>query len=389
MCEIATPYEVAFYLLSSCCPYSFLGGIPMQHTPKFTVKIVLLLFVTLSIAAVTSAQSDEDVLTIVTHDSFSISEDVLIAFEEQTGATVRILRSGDAGSMVNQAVLSRDNPLGDLMYGVDNTFLSRALDADVFIPYESPMLASISKDFLLDDLYRVTPINFGDVCLNYDVNFFEVNDLAVPDSFESLADETYRDLLVVENPATSSPGLAFLLATIDYFGAPELEETESTYTYLDYWQDLVANGVLVVEDWTDAYYGEFTVAGGGTRPLVVSYASSPPAEVFFAEEPFDEAPTGSVTATGMCFRQIEFAGILDGTENEALAREFVDFMLTLEFQEDLPLQMFVFPVNAEAALPEVFEMYAAIPEEPVYMPIDTIDTYREDWILAWTETVLR
>jgi thiamine transport system substrate-binding protein len=338
---------------------------------------------------VASAQSDEDVLTIVTHDSFSISEDVLIAFEEQTGATVRILRSGDAGSMVNQAVLSRDNPLGDLMYGVDNTFLSRALDADVFIPYESPMLASISKDFLLDDLYRVTPINYGDVCLNYDVNFFEVNDLAVPDSFESLADETYRDLLVVENPATSSPGLAFLLATIDYFGAPELEETESTYTYLDYWQDLVVNGVLVVEDWTDAYYGEFTVAGGGTRPLVVSYASSPPAEVFFAGEPLDEAPTGSVTATGMCFRQIEFAGILDGTENEALAREFVDFMLTLEFQEDLPLQMFVFPVNAEAALPEVFEMYAAIPEEPVYMPIDTIDTYREDWILAWTETVLR
>lgn len=347
-------------------------------------RIRLTLIVCLLLVSVTAAQDDAVTLTVVTHDSFAVSEDVLTAFEESTGITVNILRAGDAGQMVNQSILSRENPLGDVLFGVDNTFLTRALDADLFIPYESPLLENVDAEFILDDEYRVTPVDYGDVCLNYDVAYFEENDLPLPETLMDLTDPIFDGLLVVENPATSSPGLAFLLATIDAFG------TEGDYTYIDYWQELVANDVVITDGWTDAYYGYFTAASeDGDRPLVVSYASSPPAEVYFAAEPSDRAPTGTIAGDGMCFRQIEFVGILDGTPHVEAAQQFVDFMLSVEFQEDIPLQMFVFPVNGAAELPEVFVEYAVIPENPVRMDIADIDANREDWIREWTQAILR
>ena len=321
-------------------------------------------------------------LRILSHDSFTFSEDIVMDFEAETGMSIEVIRAGDTGTTVNQAIISANNPLGDVLFGVDNTFLSRALEADLFLPYESPLLENVPEEFLLDEENRVTPIDYGDVALNYDVAYFQENDLPIPESLEALTDEAYAGLLAVQNPATSSPGLAFLLATVATFG------TEGDYTYTHYWQDLMDNDVLVVEDWTTAYYSEFTLAGG-ERPLVVSYASSPPAEVLFAAEPVDEALTGAITAPGTAFRQIEFAGVLAGTENEAAAQRFIDFMLSRPFQEDMPTQMFVFPVNTEAELPEIFQEYAQVAEEPVAMSYDRIDENREAWIQTWTEIVLR
>jgi thiamine transport system substrate-binding protein len=218
------------------------------------------------------------------------------------------------------------------------------------------------------------------VCLNYDKAWFAERGIDPPSDLNALIDPVYKGLTVVENPATSSPGLAFLLATIGHFG----EEG-----YLDYWRALRDNELLAVEGWEEAYWGQFTAASDGNRPVVVSYASSPPAEVFFAEEPPDEAPTGVVLADGACFRQVEFIGILKGTEQRALAEKLIDFMLSQRFQEDIPLQMFVFPVNQTAALPDVFVEFAEIPEKPAYVSPEAIETNREDWIEAWTETVLR
>jgi thiamine transport system substrate-binding protein len=331
------------------------------------------------------AQDEAVTLTLLTHDSFAVSEEVLAQFEADSGIHVEILRSGDAGAMVNQAVLTKDNPLGDVLYGVDNTFLSRALDAEIFVPYESPALENVPDEFKLDAENRVTPVDYGDVCLNYDVAYFEEHNLPLPGSLADLNDPQYKSLLVVENPATSSPGLAFLLATIDQFG------TTDDYTYLNYWDDLVTNDVYIADGWTDAYYGQFSGSAGsqGTRPLVVSYASSPPVEVYFMETPPETAPTGALVADGMCFRQIEFVGILAGTEKLEAAQQFVDFMLSQEFQEDMPLQMFVFPVLPDAVLPEVFTEYAAIPDNPVLMDVAEIDANRETWIQEWTETALR
>lgn len=320
-------------------------------------------------------------LRIMTHDSFAASEEVIAEFERQYNVKLVILPSGDTGAMLSQAILTKNAPLADVLYGVDNTFLSRALKEDLFEPYRSPLLENIPPEFILDPEYRVLPVDYGDVCINYDKRYFAERNLPVPQSLEDLLKPEYKGLLVVENPATSSPGLAFLMATIAHFGDPG---------YLDFWKGLRENGVVVVNDWETAYYTNFSGSSGkGPQPMVVSYGSSPPAEVIFAEQPLDEAPTASIVAPDTCFRQIEFVGILKGTSQRALAEKWVDYMLDRRFQEDMPLQMFVFPVNRQAQLPEAFVKYAQIPEKPATLDPNLIAEKREAWIEAWTETVLR
>lgn len=330
-----------------------------------------------------TAVAEPRTLTLMTHDSFAISEETLAAFEAAHNATVVLLPSGDTGAALNQAILTKENPLADLFFGVDNTFMSRALAADIFVPYESSLLAQIPAALQLDGSNRLLPVDYGDVCLNYDKAWFAEQGLDVPQTLRDLTLPSYAGLLVAENPATSSPGLAFLLATVAEFG------TVGDYTYLDYWADLRANDVLITNGWEDAYYGQFTVAGGGERPLVVSYASSPPAEFIYADPPVEESPTASVVAPGMCFRQVEFVGILQGTPNQELAQAFVDFMLDLPFQEDIPLNMFVFPANEAAQLPEAFVNWAQVPTETAVVDAATIEANRETWIEAWTDVVLR
>ncbi|MDZ4671741.1 MAG: thiamine ABC transporter substrate-binding protein [Phototrophicales bacterium] len=342
---------------------------------KIVVLAILLLGVfTLSVQAQTT-------LKIITYDSFYISDVVIAQFEAENEVIVEILRVADAGVMVNESILTAGNPLGDVMYGVDNTFLSRALNNEIFIPYESPALADVPEEFQLDgEQFRVTPVQYGDVCLNFDTALFTSE--TAPQSLADLADPRFEGQLVVQNPASSSPGLAFLLATIAVFGE------EGDYTYLDFWSDLKDNDVLAVSGWSEAYYGEFTVAGGN-RPIVVSYATSPLAEVFYGELDPENPPTGAIVADEMCFRQIEFIGILAGTPNEELAQKFIDFALSAPFQEDIPLNMWVLPVNSTAELPELYADYATTPENPLTLDYDLIEENREAWLQAWSETVLR
>lgn len=314
---------------------------------------------------------------LVTHDSFSATESVLEDFTKRTGITIEVVPSGDAGELVNKSALTAGNPLGDVLFGVDNTFLSRALEANLFVPYESPALTSVPDDLELDAEHRVTPVDVGEVCVNYDRQAYSEVE-PPPADLEALTSSTYRDQLVVENPATSSPGLAFLLATIERFGEEGWE---------DYWLALKRNGVEIVAGWEEAYNGSFSGgAGQGTRPLVVSYASSPPAEVHFSEAPIAE-PTTGVMEDG-CFRQIEFAGILRGTEQAEAAKKVVDFLLSEEFQADLPLNMFVFPAREGTALPEVFKRFAARPANSLSMDPEQIEKGREPWLARWTELML-
>ena len=327
-----------------------------------------------------SQDADEsNTLTLITHQSFAVSDGILEMFEAEHGVTVEVLRSDDAGAMVNQAILTRDNPLGDVVFGIDNTFLSRALDEGILQPYESSLLGSVPEDLQLDPDHRATPIDFGDVCLNFDRAAFTAAE--VPETLLELVDENLRGKLVVENPATSSPGLAFLLATIAEFGE------DGGYTWKDYWADLRDNDVTVTSGWSEAYEVRFSGGyGAGDLPLVVSYASSPPAEVFFSEDPVAEAPTGVIEAG--CFRQIEFAGILTNAPNPNLAGKFIDFMLGLEFQEDIPLNMFVFPANREATLPDVFIEHTVVPRSPATLDPEAINVNRQRWIEEWDAVML-
>ena len=343
------------------------------------VVFVCVLLITSCSDATPKTQYDQT-LTIMAHDSFAVSEEVISNFEVQHNTKVNILNSGDANTTVNLAILNKANPLADILYGIDNTLLSRALDANILEKYESPFTSNIANEFLLDTQQRVTPINYGDVCINYDKSYFNDNDLEIPNSLQSLTNPDYANLLVVQNPAASSPGLAFLLATIGHFGPDE---------YLDYWLDLKNNGVKIVENWETAYYTEFSGSSGkGNYPLVVSYASSPPAEVIFATEPIDEAPTGSIVANETCFRQIEFVGIVNGTTNRILSEDWIDFMLSKTFQEDIPIQMFMFPVNTEAELPLEFIEHAQLSNNPSIVSPEDIDTHRENWIKSWSALML-
>jgi thiamine transport system substrate-binding protein len=211
----------------------------------------------------------------MTHDSFAVSEEVVVEFEKAHNVKIEFLKSGDAGAALNKAILSKDNPLADVFFGLDNTFMGRALAADILQVYVSPALKGVPASFTAYTQERLTPIDYGDVCVNYDKAYFAAKHGPPPHTLEDLIKPDYKDLLVVENPASSSPGLAFLLATIARFGEPG---------YLDFWRALRANGVQVVDGWETAYNTEFSgSAGKGPRPLVVSYASSPPFEVYFSE----------------------------------------------------------------------------------------------------------
>jgi thiamine transport system substrate-binding protein len=330
------------------------------------------------------ATSDDAPTTLIvgSHDSFAISEEVITAFEQEHHATVQLLELGDAGEALNKIILSKEAPLADVFYGTDNSFLSRALESGVFAPYESPLLAQIPDELELDPEHRLLPVDTGYVNINADRIWFEENGIPIPQGLAELTDPQYAGLLVVMNPATSSPGLAFLLATISYFGEDG---------YLDFWQSLRANDVLIVDGWSTAYYEHFTVGSGGSgdRPLVVSYSSSPPADVLFASDGRTEPASVNVSPEGGTFRQIEFVGIIEGTDKRDLAEAWVDYMLDLPFQNDIPLQMFVYPANENAMLPELFTKFGQIPASPAEIDPAAIEANREVWIEAWTNVMLR
>jgi thiamine transport system substrate-binding protein len=344
-------------------------------------KTLILLFLILFLV-LTACNTDPErvqTLRVMTHDSFAVADGVVAAFEDQYDVKVEFLASGDTGAALNKAILSVGNPIADVFYGVDNTYLSRALDEDIFEPYESPMLADIPLEFQLDPEHRALPVDYGDVCLNYDVAYFAENSLEPPAELEDLVKPEYRGMLVVQDPATSSPGLAFLLATIAHFGEDG---------YLDYWRSLVENDLMVVSDWESAYYTEFSY-WGGEYPLVVSYGSSPAFEFVFAESPVQEERTGAVLGAGTCFRQIEFVGILTGTQNRELAEKWIDFMLSPTFQEDVLSKMAVYPVVPDTPIPEDFIDHLAIPDKPATLNPGYIAENRDAWVTAWREVVLR
>ncbi|WP_156754813.1 thiamine ABC transporter substrate-binding protein [Actinokineospora pegani] len=307
-------------------------------------------------------------VVLVTHDSFAVDQSVLDRFRERSGITVEVRSSGDAGALTNQLVLTKANPLGDVAFGVDNTFASRALDEGVFAEHRGPESDKGQQRYAVDDSGRLSAVDVGDVCVNVD------NALADPPrTFEDLADPRFKDKLVVEDPATSSPGLAFLLGTVAHFGEQGWQ---------GYWAQLKANGVKVVSGWEEAYTQEFSGSSGkGPRPIVVSYASSPSAEVG------DDGTPRTTALLDTCFRQVEYAGVLNGAKNPEDAGEVVDFLLSEDFQETVADKMYVYPSREGVALPESWAVAAPLPQNPATLPAADISANRQRWIEQWRSAV--
>ena len=344
---------------------------------RFSILLLVSMILLVSCAPKPSGPQS---LTVMTHDSFAVSDHVIQAFEQANNVKVTFVKGGDAGAMLNKAILSKSAPLADVLYGVDNTLLSEALATDIYEPYASPALKNIPAEFQLDSTDHALPVDHGYVCVVYDKAYFSAHNLTAPQSLEDLTKPEYKGLLVMENPATSSPGLDFLFATIKHFGDSN---------YLDYWKQLRANGLVVVDGWETAYYTNFTGASGqGAQSLVVSYATDPAYEVMSASTPIPDAPVAAMIGPDACFHQIEFVGILKGTKRLALAQKFVDFMLSASFQADVPGQMAVYPVALNIPLPDAFTKFAPIPSQPAILSADDISKNRDAWIQAWTNAVL-
>jgi thiamine transport system substrate-binding protein len=350
----------------------------MKRIPVFAATGVACALVLSACGSDTSSTEDPEsnepvTVQLLTHDSFALSEDVIADFEASSGITLELVSGGDAGSMVAGAILAAGAPTADVMFGVDNTLVTRTLNEGVFEPYTSPESAALRPE-LADQTFegRVTPIDFGDVCINIDDTWFAADGVAAPTTLEDLANPTYKDLLVVQDPGTSSPGLAFLLSTVSRYGD----------AWPDYWQRLRDNGVKVSGSWSDAYYGDFTFGGGGDRPIVVSYATSPPAEIVYAEGEPPARPSTSVMTDG-CYRQIEYAGILAGTDQPAAAQQVIDWLLSPEVQADIPLNMFVFPARQDIPLPPVFTEFAAQVDSAEQLPAEFVAENVGDLLTEW------
>lgn len=311
-------------------------------------------------------------VVVVTHDSFAVPDEVRERFEESTGLTVTFVAPGDGGSLVNQLILTKDAPLGDVAFGVDNTFAARALEAGVFTDYVSNSpAASDAAHFAIPGSTALTAIDYSDVCLNVDLGYFEERGVEPPATFDDLTSAEYRGLVSVTNAATSSPGLAFLLATIAAKGDG----------WQEYWAQLKANDVRVTPSWSDTYYTDFSAPNyGGEYPVVLSYASSPPFEVIEGE------PT-TAALLDTCFRQVEYAGVLEGARNPEGGRAVVDWLLSNDFQASVAESMYVYPVSSRVELPATWLAYAPLAPEPWFIAPDEIAASRDAWIAEWSEIV--
>ncbi|HMT88084.1 MAG TPA: thiamine ABC transporter substrate-binding protein [Dermatophilaceae bacterium] len=314
-------------------------------------------------------------VTLLTHDSFALSDELLAAFTAATGCKVTVVKSGDAGELTNKLVLTKNSPLGDVVFGIDNAFAGRAVKAGILAPYR-PVLPKGADAHALVGAggNALTPIDFGDVCVNVDTAWFTSHQVTPPATLDDLVKPAYKGMFVTPGASTSSPGFAFLLATIGAKGDG----------WKDYWKALMGNGAKITSGWTDAYEVDFTAGGKGSRPIVLSYASSPP----FTIPKGGSAPT-TAALLDTCFRQIEYAGVLAGAKNPEGAKALVSYLLTKPVQESIPDGMYMFPVSSDAALPALWAQWAKVAPKPFTVAPEQIDANRDAWLRDWTDLAAR
>ena len=329
------------------------------------------------LAAVTAAllmpavQAQTEVRLAV-HKSFSLPKDAFAAFERANDAKVSVIKAGSGNELVNKLVLSRAQPIADAVYGLDNTTVLKAKEGGILAAAQPPSSAVTAT------LPHAAAVDTGYIAVNYDKAWFAKNKLPLPQSLEDLAKPQYKDLLAMPNPGLSSTGLGFLLANIQGMGEKQA---------FDWWAKMRANGVKVTKDWSEAYYTEFS-RNGGSRPLVVGYASSPAAEVHYGKGKFDTPPTGVLFLKGGVFRQVEGAAVLNGAKQPALAAKLVQYLQSAPVQKAVPTEMWVYPAVKNTPLPDVFK-HARAPQHSDNPSEADIAKNQRRWVGQWIRVVLK
>ncbi|APW43490.1 thiamine ABC transporter substrate-binding protein [Rhodoferax saidenbachensis] len=314
-------------------------------------------------------------LRVLTHSSFTVPKPLLKQFETNTGITLRITKGGDAGEMLNKLILTKAEPIADVVYGIDNALAPKALAAGVLDAYAG---SATSRETSAPLPAGLVPVDYGYVTVNFDKAWFAKSGLALPKTLDELAQPAYAKLLVVQNPATSSPGNAFLLATIGALGEEKA---------FDWWARMRTNGVKVAKGWSEAYYTEFS-RNGGKYPLVVSYSASPAAELFYAKDKPTEPPTGSLSIPGAVFRQVEGVALVKGGKEREAAGKFIEFLRSAAVQTQMQTEMWMYPVEAGVARVDVMKF---APEPTVFHSPGERDiaTKGAAWVSRWTKVVLK
>lgn len=320
-------------------------------------------------------KADSKKVTVVTHSSFQVSDNLKKEFEKTSGFKLEIVDGGDGGELVNKLILSKDAPQGDVCFGVDNTYASRLLSQGVIDKDRTvDTIPESAEKYLVDNNRALVPIDMGDVAINIDKTYFTSHNLAEPKTFEDLAKPEYAKLLVAINPTTSTPGLAWMLATVGHFGADK---------FSDYWKTLVKGGAKIASGWTEAYNTDFSAGEGkGAYPIVVSYASSPSYTVSK-----DGASTTTAALLDTAFRQVEYAGVLKGAANPAGGQAFINWMLSKDVQADIPKKMYMYPVDSSVQLPEALAKFGPLAKKPVEVTPAKIAAEREQWLKLWASAV--
>lgn len=351
---------------------------PRQNQMKHRIESLKAWCTLALLIALACATADAAELRVLAHASFALPKPLLAQFEKDAGVTLRITKAGDAGEMLNKLILTRANPIADVVFGIDNVLAAKALAAQVLDAYDGPFAKATGVMPKITLPTGLVPVDYGYVTLNYDKAWFATKGLALPRTLEDLALPAYAKLLVVQNPATSSPGNAFLLATVGGMGEDKA---------FDWWARMRANGVKVAKGWSEAYYTDFSHSGGA-RPLVVSYASSPAAELFYSKTKLTEPPTASLSLPGGVFRQVEGVALVKGGRERAAAIRFVEFLRSVAAQHGLQTEMWMFPVDP--SVPRVEALRHAV--EPVTHDspgAQAIADRNTVWVQRWTQVVLK
>lgn len=339
----------------------------------FLAKRLLIVLMVLPAAAVIAGgalepETNEQKLVIYTYDSFASDWGpagiVIPPFEEKYGIEVDLKAAGDSGSVLSRVILEKEDPKADLIIGIDNNMLAKALSEEVLEDYRPQNINKVPEHLIFDKSFHAIPFDYGFFAINYDSQKIDVP----PSSLEDLTKNDFQDSLILMDPRTSSPGLGFLLWTISVYGDD----------FTDYWKRLKPSILTITDGW-DSGYGLYTA---GEAPLVLSYTTSPPYHVEYEETDRYKA----VLFEEGNYMQIESMGIIRNAENRENAEKFIEYMLTADFQNAIPLTNFMMPVTDEADLPESFS-YAPVSETPLLIEAEKIEKNLEQWLEDWLETV--
>ena len=333
----------------------------------FLLAAAAVMMLSISCEKKESGAQETNNLVIYAYDSFvsdwGAGPIVIPNFEKKYGIKVDLRSPGDAGQVLTTSILEKDNPVADIVIGIDNNMLAKALDEDILQPYKSENLNNVDQSLIFDKSNHLSPYDYGYFSIIY--NSEKIDN--PPKSLNDLLSSQYEKSIILMDPRTSSPGLGFFLWTVKVFGDD----------FTDYWANLNKNILTITEGW-DSGYGLFV---NGEAPMVLSYTTSP---AYHKEYEDSEQYKATVFEEGN-YMQIEGAGIVKNCKNLKSAQIFIDYMLTEDFQKEIPLTNWMFPV-IDIKLPKSYDT-ALKTEKNLLLPSKTINDNLDKWTEEWLETI--